>query len=99
MDTIEQKEMRLSRKSSWEKSFREVPVGARHQSYPCEVHSASGVLNPYSRHNGCDRYIAKTFKPNKVSAVRSIRKQSGITIPIVPVIQGRFFIGFSPQLG
>jgi len=36
--------MRLSRKSSGEKTFRETPVGARRRKYPGEVHSVSGVL-------------------------------------------------------
>jgi len=38
--------MRLSRKSSPEKAFRELPVGARHREYPGEVHSVSGALKP-----------------------------------------------------
>ena len=71
--------MRLSRKSRAEKSFRELPVGARQQrNIRFEVHSASSVLKFCSRYNGCDRYIAKTFKPIKVPVARPVRKQSGI---------------------
>ena len=62
--------MRLSRKSSREKSFRETPVGARRQYYPCEVHSVSGALNRISRRNGCDRYIAKAFQPVEGAGIR-----------------------------
>ena len=39
------KEMRLSRTSSRKKSFRELPGGARQQSYSGEIPSASSVLN------------------------------------------------------
>ena len=71
--------MRLSRKSRAEKSFRELPVGARQKrNIRFEVHSASSVLKFCSRYNGCDRYIAKTFKPIEVPVARPVRKQSGI---------------------
>ena len=89
--------MRLSRKSSREKSSREMPGGARHQQYPSEVHFASGVLKHWnvSRHNGCDRYIAKTFqpaegslsagaKPDEACAARH-RRNRVVTRAIVPV--------------
>ena len=57
-----------------------------------EVHSASSVLKA-SRHNGCDRYIAKTFKPIKVPVARPVRKQSGTAECVsVPVLSRAFFI-------
>ena len=59
-----------------------------------EVHSASSVLN-LSRHNGCDRYIAKTFKPSKGSAVRQGQKQSGTAYFTSLFFQGRFLYPFA----
>ncbi len=63
-----------------------------------EVHFASCVLK-FSRYNGYDRYIVKTFKPIKVPAVRLGTKAEwyrGILSPLF--VQGRLFFVFYPVI-
>ena len=46
--------------------------------YPFRSSFCEQCVENCSRYNGCDRYIAKTFKPIKVPVARPVRKQSGI---------------------
>ena len=86
---------RLSRKSSQKGCHRELPVGARQWlriwwSSFCEL-----CVEGFSRHNGCDRYIAKAFQAWEGSVRKGGSKQSGTAYFTSLFIGGVFYLPFS----